>query len=284
MRNIAIIDESFDSSVTSTYHLSIQYCDLYCSFAILDTSRMKYIAFKNFQFPEPVPPVGQADQIRSLLHGESYLNRRFKSVYFMYQTPNSVLVPTPLFKKEDPEVYLQWSSEINSLDKVIFRKIPAIDSYTVFSIPSDFLDQVGFTLGHVQFFHQSCSQIDQAFTESGNLTVQSRVFACINPGFVDLLVIRSEQVLLYNSFTIKDTNDLVFFILYMFEQFHLSQDESPLIISGFIERYPGARELLDRYLRKVVMRGLPESFTYSNGFGDLVKHHYTHFINLARCE
>lgn len=284
MRNIAIIDDSFDSNVTSAYHLSIQYCDQYCSIAVLDTLRMKYIAFKNFWFADPILPQKQADHVRSLLHGENYLTLPYKSVYFMYLTPFSVLVPVPLFRKENPEVYLKYSAQVNSSDKVLFRKIPAIDSYAVFPVPEDFINQVGVILNQVQFFHQSCPQIDLGLTESRGASDHTRVLAYINTGFVDLILIRSGQLVLYNSFAIRDTNDLVFFILYLYEQFGLSQEESPVILSGMPEKYPGAMELLARYLKKVIMREFPKSFTYSNTFSVLSQHHYSPFIHLARCE
>lgn len=284
MRNIAIIDETFDSNVTSAYHLSIQYCERFCSFAILDTVRMKYIAFKNFWFTDPIPSKNQADHIRSLLHGESYLTRQYKSVFFMYVTPLSVLVPTPLFMKVNPEVYFKFSSQLLPTDKVIFRKIPAIDAYAVFPLPAELLNQVGIMLHDVQYFHQSCPQIDEAIGESGSRTDHIRVIANINIGFVDLMIIQSNQLILYNSFTIKNTDDLVFFILYLYEQFGLSQEESAVTLSGFIEMYPGTTELLNHYLKKIVIREFPNIYTYSHTFNELAQHQFSQIINLARCE
>jgi hypothetical protein len=284
MRNIAILDESFDTNASSAYHLSIQYGERFCSFAVLDTIRMEYIAFKNFWFANPVAEPDQADHIRSILHGENYLTRQYKSVYFMYLTPKSVLVPSPLFQKENPGVYFKFSSLVTPADKIIFRKIPEIDAYTVFTVPEDFYNQVELMLREVQFFHQTCPQIAEAMAESVNLTDRTRVIACINPGFVDLLLIRSDQLVLCNSFNIKNTDDLVFFILYLFEQFGLSQEECPVTLSGFIELYPGTLELLNHYLKRIVIREFTRNYTYSPTFSELARHHYSQIINLARCE
>jgi hypothetical protein len=284
MRNIAIIDESFDSNGTSTYHLSIQYCEQYCSFAILDTIRMKYIAFKNFWFANLIPVTQQADHIRSLLLGESFLTRQYKSVYFMYLTPVSVLVPTPLFRKENPEVYLKYSSQPRQSDRILFRKIPAIDSFTVFPVPEVFASQVENLLHQVQFFHQSCPQINESIAESKGRVDRTRVLAYIHPGFAEILIIQSDQLLLYNTFAIRSTDDLVFFILYMYEQFSLSQEESPVLLAGYIEMYPGTSELLHQYVKHIVIREFPKSYTYSNTFRDLSQHHYSPLIQLARCE
>lgn len=284
MRNIAIIDESFDSNVTSTYQLCIQYCREFCSFAILDTAKMEFIAFKNFWFAEPVPVKSQGDHIRNLFQSERYLTRPYKSVHFMYLTPVSVLVPAPLFRKEDPEIFFKFSAQIKSTDKTVFRKIPAIDSFAVFPVPEDLLNQVGLILHNVQFFHQSCPQIEEGLSESGIRTDPTRVLANINPGFADLMVIQADRVLLYNSFPVRNSDDLVFFILYLYEQFSLPQEGSPLILSGFVEMYPGATELLHHYLKKVIIREFPGWYTYSKAFNDLPQHQFSQLFNLARCE
>ena len=284
MRNISVFDESFDSQATSTYHLSIQYSEQNCSYSILDTSRMRYIAFRNFWFPGPVPAKKQADQIRSLLLGESCFAHSYKSVYFMYLTPFSVLVPTSLFMKENPGIYLKFSSQIKPTDKIVFRKIPAIDAFTVFPVPQDFVDQVGNILNDVQYFHQSCPQITETIAESTGLADHTRVLANINPGFVDLMIIRADQLLLYNSFAIRNTDDLVFFILYLFKHFGLLQEESPVILSGFVEMYPGTTELLHHYVKTTAIREFPKSYTYSDIFSGLSQHHYSQLFNLALCE
>lgn len=284
MRNIAIIDENFDSNVASAYHLSIQYGERCCSFAVLDTAGMKYIAFKNTWFNDPVSPASRADHIRSLLQGENYLIRQFSTVHFLYLNPVSVLVPAPLFRKDNPQAYFNFSSQIQPTDKIFFRKIPAIDAYTVFPVPEDFCNQVDIMLPDVRIFHQSSPQIQEAMSDSGHTGDPTRVLVCIHAGFADILVIRNGQLLLYNSFTSRNTNDLVFFILYMYEQFSLSQEETPLLLSGFPELFPGAIELLRQYLYRVVTRELPKSFAYSPVFNNLQQHHYSHLFNLARCE
>lgn len=284
MRNIAVIDEAFDSSNTAAYHLSILYGERNFSFAILDTVSLRYIAFKNIWFDEPIPSPDLTNHIRSILNTESYLTRTFKSIFFLYQTPLSVLIPSPLFRPENPEEYFRFSSLLLPSDKILFRRIPAIDAYVIFPIPGDLMNQVGFMLQNVQFFHQACPQIDEAFSESQSLADAAQVIANIHPGFADLLIIKSNQLILYNSFTIKNTDDLVFFILYLYEQFSLSQEESPVILSGYIEMYPGITEVLHQYLKNIVIRKLPGIYTYSQSFSGLTQHHLSPLINLARCE
>lgn len=284
MRNIAVIDENFDIDLTSTYQLSIQYSSRNFSFAILDTASMKYIAYKCFWFDSPVPRQKQSDHIRNIINSDSYLTRAYKSVYFIYQTPVSVLVPSPLFRKEDPSAYFRFSAVLQPDDKVVYRKVTAIDAFVLFPIPEELMDQVSFMLQNVQFFHQACPLIEDAIPGSRGIPDTAQVFASINAGSADLLVVKNDKLLLFNSFLIKNTEDVVFYILYLYEQFGLSQEESPVILSGYIEMYPGCAELLQQYLKQVIIRKFPKVFTYSDSFGELATHQLLPLLNLSRCE
>jgi hypothetical protein len=284
MRNIAIIDENFDSNATSDYHLSVQYGDRFCSFAILDTVSMKYLAFKNFWFTNPVEPGNQAEHIRTLLHSESFLTRLYKSAYFLYLVPRSVLVPAKLFNDRNPEVFMNLSLEILPEEKVMYRKIQSIDSYVVFTVPEEFISQVESILHDVRFFHQSCPQIEAALAESNGESGAQKVYASIQHGFTDLMIVRSGKLLFYNSFKISNSEDLAYFILNLYEQFGMSQDESPVIISGFPELYPGILPLLHQYLKNVSLCRFPARYTYSNTFSVLAQHNFAQLIQLAGCE
>ncbi len=284
MRNIAVIDGNFDGSLTSTYHLSIQYGHRNFSFAILDSASMKYLAYKSIWFEESAPKQSPADHIRTLLNSESYLTRAYKSISFIYQSPVSALVPSPLFSRENPEIYLKYSANLNPGEKVCFRKLPAADSFIVFPVAEDLMDQVNFMLRNVQFFHQACPQIEAALGESHQLKDTAQVFACIHPGFADLVIVKSEQLLFCNSFAVHNTEDLGYYILYLYEQFGLPHEETPIFLSGYAEMYGGLTDLLQCYIQQVSKSDFPAAFTYSDCFKGLPAHHLLPILNLARCE
>lgn len=250
----------------------------------MDAQRLKIIAFKNYWFAIPVPAEDQADHIRKLLQGESILPGLYRSVRFLYVTPVSVLVPAPLFNKENPEVYFKLSSQLSPSDQVLCRRIPVIDSYIAFPVPEDIIRQVRLLKHDVQFFNQTSPLIDLALKETANAADYSCVQANVNHGFADLSVIGKSQLLLYNSFIIRNTNDLVFFILYMYEQFSLPQDECPLILSGFIELYDGTVELLHPYIKKIDFRKFPDKFNAGDAFSEIKEHQFAQLFNLALCE
>jgi hypothetical protein len=283
MRNIAVIDDGFDINQISSYQLLIQYCERSFSFMIQDIRTTKFIAYKNYWFEEPIPRSELADQLRNLLNTENYLTQPFHSVRFLYIAPISVLVPSALFKKEDPGIYFNHSTSLSATDTIIFRKISSLDSYLLFPIPADLADQITFMLKDAQLICQGQPMIEEVIGVSRDKE-SNHVYANINPGIADLLIVQSGQLTLYNSFVINSAEDFVFFLLYLYDQFSLSQEECPISLSGYIELYPGALDLLPQYIKQITLSCFPKRYFYSDSFKDLTQHHFTQLINLARCE
>jgi len=66
MKNIAIVDETFDINITASYHLSVELCKEGISYAVMDTVRKKYIALKTVIFEKSHPSTVE-DQVKGCL-------------------------------------------------------------------------------------------------------------------------------------------------------------------------------------------------------------------------
>ncbi len=283
MRNIAVRDENFDIRSTSSYHLSIQYGERFFSFAILDLLTLKYIVLKNLWFPDPVSPENQAEHLRLLLNADNYLLRSYHRVYFMYHNPLSVLVPDALFISGEKETYFKYSGQPGQGDIILERSMRNVSARQLFPVPETVYQFLTGTFDNLLFFHQSIPLIDTVPSETKPAGRSHRVFLSAGGGYIDLALFGGGQLVFYNSFKAKNPEDLVFFVLYLYDQFGLLQEETPLEISGFIEFYPGAPEMLKKYIRMVSLSGFTSSFNYSYTFKTLAVHQFTPLINLYHC-
>jgi hypothetical protein len=283
MRNIAVIDESFDNNQTASYQLLIQYGGQSYAFALLDSFSMKYIALKNIWYHKTVSPEMQGDHLRNLIHTDNYLSRNFHKILFMYLSPSVVLVPDPLFQAGHPDAYFKFAFPPAPGDIILNHRLTSIDSQVLFSLPQSLHQYLSGSFDSVRIFHQSVPLIDSALRYSKQSQSQNCVYLNAHAGFIDLVLVQSNQLKFYNCFSIRNSEDLLFFVLYLFDQFNLSQETTPVILAGFIEFYEDADRLLGKYIRTISRKDRDPGFSYSHTFSNLQIHQYSALINLAHC-
>ncbi len=284
MRDITIIDDSFDLNVTSSYHLSIIAHTRGFSFAVMDAVRMKFMVFKNNWFGDALKGDQFYDKIETIIAVDGYLNHNYKKISFCLANPQATLIPEPMFQVSDKDSFRPYLGEISDDDILIERFIPSLDSYILFSLPSRIYNQALNILDGPQFYHQSHPLIENALSGSKAKTGKSVVYVNIFNEFMDAVVIDDGQLKLYNSFPYKTDKDLVFYILYLYDQFKLLSENTRLEIAGLINENSELVSLLKRHIRHIQFQEFNRSFSYSYTFNELSQHHFSNLINLFRCE
>ena len=282
MRNIAIVDETFDINITSTYHLSVQISSGGICFAILDTVRNKFIAFKHLLFEES-HPLSVEDQIKRLLQTDSYLIHKYKSTGLIYTTPNAALIPTPIYDSGKEEDLYLFSNLLPDKHVIQSDEIVGIDAWITYAIPEKIRDTLEDHPNHFSIIHQSCPIIESAFRTSKNKADETLIFAQIYPGFFDVVVFKKGKFELYNSFSYKTEQDLIFYILYVFEQFDISAEETTLDLSGYLEKESTLIIKLREFLPNISFAEFNANFNYSYTFGQLNQYQFSNLFNLFSC-
>lgn len=283
MKDYSFIDESFDPGITSTYQLSVLFGSRMFAYAVLDTIRMKYIAFRSSWFDTPVKPESQSEHLGRLLHSESFLQKNFKSVRMMVQHSEALLIPEPLFDPDHVSDYFSASAPPAGNEKIVFNRMASCNAILVFSIREDLRHLALALLNDVRFVHEAVPLIESAVRNADRYGSTDQLHVNINPGTADLVLVKSGQLVLYNRYPVRSDEDLVYFILRVYDQFELSQEETPLIISGWPDLYSSANVALPGYIRSVRLMEFDKGFLYSGKFAEVSQHSFSNLINLAQC-
>lgn len=284
MRNVAIIDEIFDINITSSYHLCLQISSDGIAFAVLDTVRMKFVAFKNILFGEILDDDELFQKLDILLNTEGYLNRNYRLLSLYFASPNATLIPAPIYDSSRKAQFEEFLGSSRENHTIIEKYIKGIDAFLIFSMPYKLHQLALNQLDTPNFFHQSIPMIENAMVAAKGLAGSNRVYAQIYPGLMDIVVIQDGKMLLYNSFVYKTVKDLVFYILYLYDQFQLPTQHTTLEIAGNTDERSELVVMLKKYIREIVFQEFNRSFSYSYTFNELEQHHFSNLINLFRCE
>ena len=277
------LDETFDLNSTSSYHLSIQIGLDGFSFSILNISNNKYIALKNYSNLASNNDVLFADWVKSVLNEDEFLRRNYKSVAVIFVNCSSVLVPDPLFKKENLKDYFDFNLDLPESEEIYSTKIERADSWSLYPVPADIVKVLQEQFPNLKIFHQSVPFINNILSNTKNSSEGTLVYIHLHGNIFDLSVIENQNLKFYNCYSYKHVNDLLYYILYVFEQLKLPAENTRALLSGKVTRQSSFYENLRRYIKKIEFAKLDPYFKYSYTFSKVPEHSFTNLLNLFPC-
>ena len=97
------------------------------------------------------------------------------------------------------------------------------------------------------------------------------------------ITLESKHLKFFNSFNYKTAEDLIYYLLFTYEQLQLNPDQTPLIISGEIEEDSEVYKLLFKYIRNISFTRRNPNYNYSFVFNQTKEHFYYKLLNQHLC-
>jgi hypothetical protein len=277
------IDETFDLNQSKNYYISIQAGLNGYSFSVLDPIRNKYVLLKHFPFPEELTVELLEEKIDEINGNDEFLTREYKSVLFAYQGPKYTIIPEPLFKKDNLRTYFEFNHFLEEYDEIHYNQLRNIDAFNLFVIPSRLAMLIKRSFTNVRYFHHVTPFIENGLMEHGAKGSKTTVLVNLYGGYADIVVTGGGRMLLCNTFPWKTEQDLVYFILYIYEQLKLQGEETPLVISGELKKDSSTYDLLKNYIKKVNFERRNDHFIYSYTLNEIDHHWFTNLYNIRLC-
>jgi len=109
---------------------------------------------------------------------------------------------------------------------------------------------------------------------------KTKVLVQIFGDFAELLVFDNSEIILFNTFSYKTNNDLMYFVINVFEQLKLSQEDSEIVFSGFVETDSLAVLNIRKFIAQVYFQSQNPDFKYFYKFQEIAPHYYFNFLNV----
>jgi hypothetical protein len=282
MHDFSFIDETLDINITNTYHVSIQVSLNGFSFCILDTVHNKYIALKHYEFGKKDTTF--ENNIKLTLRDDEFMNQEYKSAGLIFTTRKSTLIPAPLFNKKYLKEYFSFNHNLDESEKIYYNHLRNTDAYVVFALPGYLPDIINHHFPKINIYHQSTPFLENILRNHKKKPDKHIVFLNADNELFDIAVVHLKKLKLYNCFYYKNENDLLYFVLYMYEHLKLDPEKSDLCIAGKILKSSKHYEILNKYIRNIRFEKLEPQFSYSYTLNEIPSHTFVNLLNLYTCE
>jgi hypothetical protein len=282
MQDFAFVDETLDINLTQSYYLSIQLNLDGLSFCILDPVREKYIAFESKSFPKDQIFDDYLDELEKYIQNTKLLNHKFKAVKLMWLSGKNTLIPNSYFNKDKLKSFFEFNQKLDDLDEIHYNELKYVDAYSIFVLPNQVANIFSKQFHNITYYNQQITFIDRSLYK--HHTESKKVIVNINTDFIDICIIEDGKLLLYNNFVYKTETDILYFILYVFDQFNLDTQHIELFLNGRIEKASSLYNQLHKFIKHLKFDKLPSEFSYSYTFNKVPAHTFTNLFNLHLCE
>ena len=223
-------------------------------------------------------------KIRDLIAGEECLNLKYKSIEIVYSSGIFTLVPQVFFHNMYSEKYLNFNQESEkgySVEKCLLGKAEA---WCIFSMPDNLKEYLAFKYPKATIRHNLYPLVERALKENKNHPEKRQVHLNFFRTYFELVVIDGSKLLLGNQFNYSGENDVLYYVLFVFDQLKLSPDTTELVFHGWFSQSAPMYQTFKKYIRKTVLSRPTTLFSYSYTFSQLPDHYFTTLLDLYKCE
>lgn len=281
--DVAVTDETINYNRADDYSLFLQIGADNCTYSLLDKERNTFVSLHNFPFYHIHPLEKVYERLNLILNEGPVISEKIYSKVFVSIVNNiSTIVPEAILTEGKEQNFLSLNHFVNNDDNLFSDRIRTIDAVNIYAVNKKTTDVITTRFSAAETRHFSTSLIENLIITNKNKE-EKQVFLHVQPSHFEVIVIKGKSLLFYNSFFYKAPEDLIYFLLNIFEQLQLNPESIPVNLLGEIEKRSGIYNLLNKYIRFIEFSSRPDNVNFSYGFHDVPTHYYYSLFSLISC-
>ncbi|ALM47584.1 hypothetical protein AMR72_00915 [Flavobacterium psychrophilum] len=180
------------------------------------------------------------------------LTGTYDEIVVLHDNSFNTFVPTALFYSNYPGSYLQYNTKVFDTD---FFAVDELDSYELNNVYVPMVNVNNFLidqLGAFEYKNANSVLVAKLLDASKNID-DKQVFVHFHENHFEIVVVRNQKLLLYNSFEYKTPEDFLYFLLFTMEQLFLNPETAKVYLLGEVEENDANFSLAYTYIRHIAL-------------------------------
>jgi len=283
MRDICFIDKTFDNTQTQLYHLSIQISLDGFYFSVLDIQRGKYIVLNGHHFFLRRPRL-LLKHVREVIDSEDIFQNEFKSIEILYVTPKFTLVPQVFYGRGSLDKYL-WFNNSEEKGFVVEKNLFArAQCWCIYDIPQNLSEYLSAKFPKSTLRHNLFPLVEGVLKRNRAYADREQVHLNFFRDSFEIVVINGSKLILCNVFNYKTDRDVLYHVLFCFDQLKLPPESTEIIMHGQLPQVSPIYHLFKKYVLLTSFARLDTTYQYSYTFSQIPEHYYSSLLSVYKCE
>ncbi len=209
--------------------LTIRITNNTLSFSVVDRESERQLIYEPYMVKGGV---SMAANLRQAFSESNLLNRGYQKVRVFIGTP-ILVVPLEEFHEEDIETLYQHAFTGHHSDAILYRVQPSLNMVAVFCINKDLKMVIEDNFSDVRF--TPIMQPMWSHLHQRSLTgIRGKLYGYFHEKKLDIFCFGKNRLKFYNSFDAAHAKDALYFLLYVWKQLGLNQQQDELHLLGAI--------------------------------------------------
>jgi hypothetical protein len=209
-------------------------------------------------------------------------NLPFKSIKILLANQYTTLYPDTLFDKTKIETSLAFSHPFQPLQEDVFTdNIKSNGLVNIYKTTKLLRELLNTYFANYRLMHYSSTFVE-------GLALQhlegEHLFVYIHDDFIHVMQYSEGKIKFFNSFEFEVHEDILYYILAVYEQTGLNPKNQALTVYGDCNRFSELFDLLKKYIYEVQLGKRPENFQYHLPFDNLPEHLFFPLFSSPLCE
>ncbi len=201
-----------------------------------------------------------------------FLKKKYQHVYVNYFDPQFTLCPGTFYKPESSRSILEFNAGTVA-DKLVLTDDINADIKLIYAIDEILKSTLDQLFPHHQLKH-TITVLSRLMMQTEEL-IKEDVLLVVHANYIEIIVKQDHKLMLANQFSIKTQEDVLYYVLFILEQYQLNPVTVNITLAGNIETTSVLISSLKKYIKNIrlaighkninwsAVNGSPQHFNYT---------------------
>ena len=279
LAEISINHSSFGQSSNLADSVVIELSDSLIQFCEFESAQNKPIFICDYPIENILKHTLSEHLISAIKHFQ-FSKKQYQHVYINCFTPQFTLCPTTFYNSDTNRSMLEFN--IGSIaDKLVLTDDVNTDIKLIYAMDESLKSTLDLIFPNHQLKH-TLSVLSKLMLVSEEL-VKEQILLSIHTNYIEVVVKQEQKLVLANQFSIKTQEDVLYYVLFILEQYQLNPLTTNISIVGNLDSNSELITSLKKYIKNIRLALGNKSLNWSGITGAPQHFNYT-LINRLFCE
>jgi hypothetical protein len=279
-----LIDKTFDNKSLNKYDLNL---NIGSNLIIANVSKTKsntHIAISEKVFDDKLNQIEfpLANLIKTLKESPIKISKQYAKVSISVSNRLFSVVPKVLFQKNNINLYVKQNARITSSHDYRYKILEKEGLVICYAIPENLNTWIKKVFPTAKITHEIAVVTESVLRDFYSLS-DDRVVINIHKNYFYIASLKDAKLEFINTFVFSTKEDLLYYILFTFEQLSINPSLVEVFLTGEIQKGSEEHQLLFQYIKNLHFGFRNKNIKISGGLNEIPNHYCYTIFNQSLC-